>query len=178
MRRLIIVLLAVVSMITSCEKEEKVKYSGFALFTSEPGGEFFINGYGFSFEQGKNIICADINCKQADIVTGHLILQTEINEVFLTSPENQEAFHLNASFDNEDEAVAYYDDYGEVTAQDFDFSAGNLQPNQVWTFQSAAKKYAKIRIIEIQHYYDANYPFAEVRVEYHYQPSGSGIFNR
>ena len=94
------------------------------------------------------------------------------------SPENQEAFYLNGSFDTKEEAAAFYDEYSEVTTQDFEFYAGNLKTNQVWTFQSAAKKYAKFRIIEIWYYYDTTYPFAEVKVEYNYQPSGSGIFNR
>ena len=155
-----------------------MKYSGIAVFTSEPRGEYFTSGYGFSFEQGKNIICTDLKCTLADIVAVHLILQTEIEEVFLQSPENQEAFHMNALFDTEAEAIDFYDDYGEVIVEDFEFNAGNLQANQVWTFQTVSEKFAKFRIIEILVYQDATYPFAEVRVEYQYQPSGSRIFNR
>ena len=177
MIRLIIILMVFAAVLSSCEKEEEVKYSGIAIFTSEPGGEYFTSGYGFSFEQGKNIICTDLHCKQADIVAGHLILQTEIEDVFLQSPDNLEAFHLNASFDTQAEAIAFYDEYNEVTTVDF-FDTGFLDENQVWTFQTIAEKYAKFRIIEINHFYDATYPFAEVKVEYHYQPSGSGTFNR
>lgn len=178
MSRPIIIFILLTAVLSSCEKEKEVKYSGIAVFTSEPRGEYFTSGYGFSFEQGKNIICTDLKCTLADIVAVHLILQTEIEEVFLQSPENQEAFHMNALFDTEAEAIDFYDDYGEVIVEDFEFNAGNLQANQVWTFQTVSEKFAKFRIIEILVYQDATYPFAEVRVEYQYQPSGSRIFNR
>ena len=115
MKRLIFVLLGMIILLVSCEKEEPVMYSGIVIFSTEPGGSSFTHGLGFSFEEGKNIVCADLNCSQADIVAVNLILQTEIEEVYLTSPENPNAFFLNGSFDNEAEAIEYYDNYNEVT---------------------------------------------------------------
>ena len=178
MKRLILILLGLVVLLAACEKEEEVRYSGIVVFSSEPGGQYFTNGYGFSFEEGKNIVCQNLSCKQADIVAVHLILQTEIEAVFLQSPENNDAFFLNESFDTEAEAVSYYNDYTEVAALDFAFATSELQVHQVWTFQSTEMKYAKFRIIEISIYNDATYPFAEVTVEYKYQPGGIMTFSR
>ncbi len=178
MYRCVAIFMLIACMAFSCKKEQNPEYSGTAVFTSEPRGEYFTEGYGFSFELGKNITCPNLNCTGADVVAGHLILQTEIEEVFLQSPENLEAFFLNGSFDTEAEAIAYYDDYSEVTATDFDYEAGDLQENQVWTVQTLAKKYAKFRIIRIVIYNDVTYPYADVVVQYQYQPGGSKTFSR
>jgi hypothetical protein len=178
MKRLIIIMVGILILITGCEKEEGVKYSGIAVFTSEPRGEYFTSGYGFSFEDGKNIICSDLNCTQADIVAIHLILQTEIEEVFLQSPINQDAFSFLGSFGTEAEAIAFYDDYNEVTTTDFVFTTGDLQANQVWAVQTIDMKYAKFRVIEIIIYAEASYPYAEVKVEYEFQPGGTKLFSR
>ena len=62
------VLTAIAVLMAGFEKEEEQKYSGIIKFTSERGGQYFVNGYGFSFEKGKNIVCNDINCTEADVV--------------------------------------------------------------------------------------------------------------
>ena len=178
MKRFMIILVGILTLINGCEKEEDLKYSGVVVFTSEPRGEYFTSGYGFSFEDGENIICSDLNCGQADIVAIHLILHTDIEEVFLQSPLNQDAFSFLGSFGTEAEAKAFYADYNEVTTTDFVFSADDLQVNQVWAVQTIDKKYAKFRVIEIFYYNEASYPYAEVKVEYEYQPGGTKLFSR
>ena len=151
---------------------------GIVIFSTEPGGASFTHGLGFSFEEGKNIVCADLNCNQADIKAVNLILQNVIEEIYLTSPENTNAFYLNGLFDSETEAIDYFKNYSEVTATDFVFSTTALEPNQVWTFQSVDMKYAKIRIIEIMLFPDATYQYSEIKVEYEYQPGGTRTFSR
>ena len=178
MRGLVMILAGMALLFTACEEEEEKRYSGIVKFTSERGGQYYVNGYGFSFEEGRNIVCSDINCTGADIVAVSLILQTEIEEVFLQSPGNMEAFHLEGSFADETEANAFFDHYDEVTAVDFTYQTEYLEPHQVWTFQSTDTKYAKFRVIEIVHYNAATYPYTEVKVEYEFQPGGSKTFSR
>ncbi len=178
MRGLMMILFAIAVLMAGCEKEEDKKYSGIVKFTSERGTQNFIDGYGFSFEEGKNIVCGDYNCVGADIVAVSFILQTEVEDVFLQSPVNMTAFHLEDSFDTEAEASAFYSAYSEVTTSDFTFQTDYLEPHQVWTFQSPGMKYAKFRIIEIIHYNSATYPYTEVKVEYEYQPGESKSFSR
>ena len=178
MKGLTLILFGIFLLLVSCEEEEPVKYKGIVIFSTEPGGASFTHGLGFSFEEGKNIVCADLNCSQADIKAVNLILQNVIEEIYLTSPENNDAFYLNGSFGSEAEAITYFNGYNEVTATDFTFATSALEANQVWTFQSIDMKYAKIRIIEITLFPDATYQYSEIKVEYEYQPGGGRTFSR
>ena len=177
MKRGILFATVLVLLFTACKKEDENKYYGITVFSSELilVGEYY-TGYGFSFEQEKRITCTDINCSAADVVAVHLILQEDIEEVFLQSPENEDAFYLNGSFDTETEAIDFYDSYTEVGELEFVSDADDLQAHQVWTLQTRGKKFAKIRIMKVNLITEGSYPYAEVEVEYHYQPDGSRTF--
>lgn len=173
---MIVILTGLLVLTASCEKEEETGYSGIVVFSSEPRADFYIGKYGFSFEKGKNISCGDLYCTGADIIAVNYIFLTEVDSVILKSPSNDEAFHLEGNFSSENEASAFFDAYSEVTATGFGYSTGALEANQVWTFRSLAGRYAKFRIMEITIYNEATYPYAEVKVEYQYQPEETNLF--
>ncbi len=168
-------------ILIGCEKDDgRVEYIGEKVFSSEKilTGEFYII-YGYSFEKGDFLPFPSAGGTLPDIV---VIDNTDNNNniigAVLSSPDNQEAFHLNGLFNTAETAGSFFNSYEEVTDSVFTELAENITHNQVWTVQTTANKYAKLIIKEVVVRQDkpAASDYIEVRVGYHYQPDGSRSF--
>jgi hypothetical protein len=172
------VLLAVLLVVCiSCKKnEEKPQYQGEIVLSSEllQSGQDYIF-YGFSFETGKISTYSLTGGALPDLAAIHVIMGETIT-VDLSSSNDKDAFYKNGNFSSAAEAQAYYDSYSEVIASEFQPLALNIRENQVWTVKTAAKKYAKIWIKELTIQTGALSDFANVRIQYNYQPDGSKTF--
>ena len=164
----------------SCDNEEdKVKYKGEAIFSSEKiqNGDIYIV-YGFSFEKGENIPFTLTSGSPPDIIVSNLTdVQNNITGAVLNSPDNEEAFSLNRIDDNYAEAKEWFDSYSEVTVTDFNPLVDSVELYQVWTIQTAAGKFAKILIKDIEIITNSSVQdYIEITVDYEYQPDGTRIF--
>jgi hypothetical protein len=172
-------LLAVLCMgwVSCNKKNEEPKYAGEVLLSSElrQSGQDYVF-YGFSFETGKISTYSLTSSSLPDLAAIHVIMGDNIT-VDLTSSNDQDAFYENASFQNAQEAEAYYNNYGEVLATDFQSLAQTIRENQVWTVQTVKNCFAKIWIKEINIRTGALSDYAEVIFQYQYQPDGSRTFD-
>ena len=181
MKRLYYYLIILCLLFASCNKdEEKPKYEGEVILTSEKvtwGDDY--NTQGFSFEKGENVpFPHTTNGVVPDLVVTHFMDDYNINlKVTFTSPNNTEAFYLNQTASNADEAKSWYDNYLEVTATNFIALADSIKINQIWTVQTVNKKYTKLLVREIKLLTDSPVDeYVEVKVSYKYQPDGSRNF--
>jgi len=170
---------AITVFLISCETGDNTnKNYGEAVLTTERILTDTYRSVGFSFREGRNVpfpvtpggIVPDI------IVTNETDIEGNITGANFTSSNNNPAFHLEGTFRTLTEALAWFDQYTEVTTEDFSALANLVACNQVWTIQTVNQKYAKLVIKDIQIKTDSPVSdYVEVTVEYYYQPDGSRI---
>ena len=176
MRKIGVLTVGLVLICISCRKQEKVpQYSGEILLSSEilQSGQSYVF-YGFSFETGE-ISTYSLTDAPPDLAAIHVILG-ETMTIDLSSSDDEDAFYKNGNFSTSTEAEVYFTNYGEVLTTDFQPLAQTIQENQVWTVQTAKKKFGKIWIKEITFQTGSTSDFADIRIQYQYQPDGSRTF--
>jgi hypothetical protein len=97
-------------------------------------------------------------------------------QVTLQSSNVMDAFYKSGDFQSAGEAESFYNGYAEVTATGFQAQASGVDVNQVWTVQTASKKFAKIWIRDIQQKAGSLDNYVEITIRYQYQPDGSRTF--
>jgi hypothetical protein len=90
---------------------------------------------------------------------------------------DEDAFYKNGIFPSAGDAGTYFRNYNEVIATQFQPIAYGIRENQVWTVQTASKRFAKIWIKDIEVIVQGQTSYANVTIEYEYQPDGSRIFD-
>lgn len=175
MRNTGVLLVIVMLVFSSCEKtEDDPQYSGEIWLSSEILQSDNPQFYGFSFETGKVSLYA--YPAQPDLSAIHLIFGDTIT-VDLLGSESEKAFYRNGNFSSATEAETYFNGYKEVLAQDFTHVARSVRENQVWTVQTVKGNFAKIWIKEITYQTGVHSDFANVLIQYEYQPDGSRTFD-
>jgi hypothetical protein len=177
---IILILIPILISGGSCNKEEdKVKYNGEAVFSSEKiqnGDIYIVNG--FSFEKGKNIPYTLTSSSPPDIIVSNLTdVLNNITGAVLNSPDNEEAFYLNRTETSYSGAKEWFDNYSEITATNFIPLTDSVKLYQVWTIKTTAGKFAKILIKNIKIITESSVQdYIDITVDYEYQPDGTRIF--
>ena len=178
MKKFGIVLAVIALFCASCDKEtEEPQFNGEITLSSELllSGQDYVF-YGFSFESGQISLYSLTSSTLPDLAAIHVILGDTIT-VDLTSSNETDAFYKNSTFQNAMEAEAYFNNYTEVIASDFQSLAYSVKPNQVWTIQTDNKRFAKIWIKEITYMTGSLSDYVDLRIQYQYQPDGSRTFD-
>ena len=177
MRRAGVLFAVILLVCLSCKKNDDApQYSGEIVLSSErikSGLDWVF--YGLSFETGKISIYS--LSERPDLTSNHIIITDEITSIYLESSNDLDAFYKNGIFATASEAEVYFNNYNEVIASDFQWQAENIKENQIWTVQTANKRFAKIWIKEIAIKSGNTEDYAEVRIQYQYQPDGSRTFD-
>ena len=177
--RKIIIISVLLGFFMACEKDDSgIKNSGEAILTSERILTDTYRSVGFSFKEGKNVPFPAIGGVVPDIVvTNETDIEGNITGANFTCPNNLLAFHLEGSYSSLPEALTAFNEYKEVTTEDFSPLAYMVVHYQVWTVQTAEQKFAKLVIKNIQIKTDSPVSdYIEVTIEYQYQPDGTWIF--
>lgn len=174
MRKISAVLVILTGICFACEKKEEPKYSGEFILSSElvaddPSWSF----YGFTFEDGQIKLYPAASSVRPDLSVTYNNFNQEIS---LESSDLDEAFHKNGNFANAGAAESFFNSYLEVTANNFEALANMVEVNQVWTVQTASKKFAKIWIKNIEINTGTNGDYVKLIIRYQYQPDGTKTF--
>jgi len=174
MRKISAVLIVLIGICYSCEKKEDPKYSGEIILSSElvpddPSWSF----YGFTFEDGQIKLYPAASSTRPDLS----VMYNNFNQtVGLESSDLDEAFYKNGDFASAGAAEDFFNSYLEVTTSSFEALADPVEVNQVWTVQTASKKYAKIWIKNNQFNTGTQSDYVELTIRYQYQPDGTKTF--
>jgi hypothetical protein len=174
MRKICVGLVLLTWLCSSCEKKNETRYNGeFQLSSEKLQAEVSYNHYGFTFEDGA-VKVYQPNSKIPDLE----VIYNDFNHITtLQSSSNPvDPFYKNGDFASTGEAEAFFNGYREVTATIFQVQADTIAVNQVWTFRTAADKFAKIWIKDIQYMSGVLGDFVELTIRYQYQPDGTRIF--
>ena len=161
----------------SCEKKTDPKYEGEFVLSSElMQSGLTYSYYGFTFEDGQISIFPPNSSIQPDLAAIHVIFNQDIT-ITLESSNKIDAFHRNGIFSNAGEAEAYFNSYTKVTANNFQEIAQDIQVNEIWTVQTAGKKFAKIWLKDMQVRTGPLSDYVEITIKYQYQPDGTKTFS-
>lgn len=168
----------ILSLLTTCRKEEKVKLSGEAVISTRLYGTGPYYTYGFSFSTGKNHPYPASGSVRIDLVAQALTdPQGNLTGVVLASPDNEKAFYTNGTFPDIASAQAFFSAYTEIVANQYLPLSDTIKENQVITFRSLVPSYAKILITSVKFLPDnLSGQYAEVTFRWVYQPDGSTVF--
>jgi hypothetical protein len=175
----LIFVLVLIATASCDDKEETIKYQGTIVLSSEKiqEGDIYIV-YGYSFEKGKSVPFTLVSSSKPDIIVSNITdVMNNIIGAVMNSPDNEEAFYLNTTGSSYSEAKEWFDNYSEVTATNFKAISDSLELYQVWTLQTAAGKYAKLLIREINNITGvSSEDYIDITVDFEYQPDGTKIF--
>ncbi|MFC2115451.1 hypothetical protein ACFLTU_03200 [Bacteroidota bacterium] len=178
MRKIGILLAVLVLVCSSCAKKEEVpQYKGEIILSSELllSGQSYVF-YGFSFQTGQISTYSLTSSVKPDLAIINVELEDSVN-LDMTGSDDQEAFSENGIFSTAGLAEIFFNNYTEVPSLDFQPIAHNIKTNQIWTIQTASKHFAKIWIREITVLPGTVSDYADIRIQYQYQPDGSRIFD-
>lgn len=163
----------------SCSKEDsKPSTSGEILLSSQIiGDQTSYHSEGFSFETAKKVKYSLTSSSVPDILIERFInIQGEVIGGNLTSPKNEAAFYKAGEFSSLTEAETYFNQLLSFTASTFTPTMQNIQPNQVYIFQSRSNKYAKILIKSVNIIEGVPSKNSQVTIQWAYQPNGEKAF--
>jgi hypothetical protein len=173
MKRLLFILVFIVSVLTGCTKTEPTRTSGIDTIDNiiyQPNDPFV---YGFLFSTAKLVSSKsdpkpDITLYvNADNVTHRLTLQIS---------SLKPSFFKVGEFADEASAKTAFDNLNTVTVTQWTDMADPVLSNQVWIFRTGNDRYAKIRIISTVNEVRQLISFGECTFQWVFQPDGSSTF--
>jgi hypothetical protein len=171
-----IISLIVLTLITSCNKEEN-KTSGTITINNELAGAGPYYGYGFHVPTGMKV--SNLNSPQ-DVITllTNPIIATEEPTISFTVNNFTDSFIKYGQYSNESAAASAFNNLKSFTTTQWEELADSIKPYQIWLFRCSDEKYAKIRIISTftENRTGMPFPFAECTFEWVYQPDGTQTF--
>jgi hypothetical protein len=175
MKRLLIILISTVAILSACKKEIKVRTSGTDTIDNIVYKNVTWFYYGFSFSQAK-LVATESN-PGPDIV---LFLDKDDTSSWLTLQANNllPSFFKIGEYASEDEAKTAFDNLKTVPApQQWLDMANPIIPNQVWIYRSDKERYTKFKIVETKNEMKEQIvPYGECTFQWVHQPDGSVNF--
>ncbi|MDF1573276.1 MAG: hypothetical protein P1P82_16835 [Bacteroidales bacterium] len=175
MRTGTIVLLSVL-LLSACEKNNE-DFRGQVVISSAFNFDD-ASVYGFNFEMGERTRYPSVGEPLPDlIVDNYRLLDGSVKPGF-TSPANTNGFALAGEFNDLKSSLDYFEnklDTFDINA-DFSPSSDTVREFQVWVLKTTLNKYAKLHVREIWTEDGVSGKYAEVMIDYYYQPDGSATF--
>jgi hypothetical protein len=174
MKRPIVILFLILSVLYGCTKDKSVPTSGTATIqnTLYGFGPYYANGFSFTTagpvstldDPGPDIVLFVNTDNPA--VSPRLTFQTD---------NFTPSFYKLGDYPDEAAAIAAFDNLKTIGAYQYAEMADPVSNNQVWVYRSGTETYAKIRIISTKNEKrpDLQYQYGECTFEWQYQPDGS-----
>ena len=168
---LLLILLLVVFLESSCKKDDTPDTSGIVTIDNTSTlGPVTYYVYGFLFAEAKKVTTLDTPPPDITVESNgtNLYLDTKVNSYFYKSGEYNDAATAATAFDNLKSATVLQSDWAGL--------ADPIRENQIWIFKSSTDHYAKFRIISTKTAPGQGRPYAECTFEWEYQPDGTLSF--
>jgi hypothetical protein len=171
-------LLLLVLVFSGCGKEKETPVSGSITLSSELvlSGQYITRG--FSFSEASFLNFPGTAPARVDLLAfSTRDLAGNIRGAGLVCPSNEDtAFWLAASFENLPEAKAFFDQLDTIPDVSFLPFVEEVHPNEIWVIHTGAGAYAKVLFREVRVIDDAEGDYAELDLDWVFQPNGTRIF--
>jgi hypothetical protein len=175
MKKLSIILLVILAVISGCTKTEPTPTSGIntidnITYFSSSSGYF---NYGFSFSTAK--LVSTFNGQGYDISI-YVNIDTDPHRLTLQANNYKPSFFKVGDFADENAAKSAFDNLKTVSVSQWEDMADPIEVNQVWIYRTGTDCYAKIRIISTVNETRQGIAFGECSFQWVYQPDGTSTF--
>ena len=165
---------AALLILAGCDRNETPS-SGTITLNNELYGNGPYYALGFSFAQGKAI--STLSSPEPDItIQAGSLSQGSPVEPFISTNTFEPSFAIKGEYGSESAAIDAFKNLKSIGSVSYIDVGAPLKANQVWIIRTEAKKYAKIRIVEVTLNTGVQPPSASCKFEWVYQPDGSTTF--
>jgi hypothetical protein len=173
MKKIVFILLAILSILSGCTKKEPTRTSGIDTIDNIIYFSTTYYAYGFSFSGAKLI--ATTTTPGPDIVI-YVNIDNQTPRLTLQSNNLNPSFFKVGDFADETTAQSAFDNLKTVSATQWQDMADPINVNQVWIFKSGSNTYTKFRIISTVNETRQSVAYGECTFQWVYQPDGSSTF--
>lgn len=170
MKKVYLIILVIISIITGCTKVEPTRTSGTETIDNirYQTTTYFV--YGFSFSKAK-LVSTNLN-PGPDISID--VNKGNVPPTLLFQANNQKpSFYKTGDFADEAAAISAFNNIKTVSVPQWQDLADPVNPNQVWIYRTGSDTYAKIRIISTVNETRQGIAYGECTFQWVYQPEGS-----
>jgi hypothetical protein len=174
MKRIVFILLVIITVLSGCTKKEPTRTSGIDTIDNITYFSTTYYNYAFSFS-GAKLVSTNINhgwdisifVASDSVGTPRLTLQAD---------NLKPSFFKVGDFPDEATAKTAFDNLKTVSVTLWLDMADPIADNQVWIYRSGSDTYTKIRVVSTVNETRQTIPYGECTFQWVYQPDGSTTF--
>jgi hypothetical protein len=169
MKKLSIILLVILAILSGCTKTEPTRTSGIDTIDNITYQSTTYYVYGFSFSQAK--LVPTYPDPGPDIT-----LYVNSDTLMLQSNNFKPSFFKVGGYADEASAISAFDNLKTVSVSEWEDMADPIEVNQVWIYRTGTDCYAKIRIISTVNETRQGIAYGECSFQWVYQSDGTSTF--
>ena len=173
MKRILFILLAILSVLSGCTKKEPTRSSGIDTIDNITYFSTTYYQYGFSFSSASLV---STNLNPGPDITIYVNIDNATPRLTLQSNNLKPSFCKVGDFPDETTAQSAFDNLKTVSVSQWQDMADPIIANQVWIYRSGTEHYSKIRIVSTVNETRQSVAYGECSFQWVYQPDGSLTF--
>jgi hypothetical protein len=173
MKRILFILLAILSVLSGCTKKEPTRSSGIDTIDNITYFSTTYYQYGFSFSSASLV---STNLNPGPDITIYVNIDNATPRLTLQSNNLKPSFYKVGDFLDETAAQSAFDNLKTVSVSQWQDMADPIIANQVWIYRSGTEHYSKIRIVSTVNETRQSVAYGECSFKWVYQPDGSLTF--
>jgi hypothetical protein len=173
MKRILFILLAILSVLSGCTKKEPTRSSGIDTIDNITYFSTTYYQYGFSFTSASLV---STNLNPGPDITIYVNIDNATPRLTLQSNNLKASFYKVGDFPDVTSAQSAFDNLKTVSVSQWQDMADPINANQVWIYRSGTEHYSKIRIVSTVNETRQSVAYGECSFQWVYQPDGSLTF--
>ena len=173
MKRILFILLAILSVLSGCTKKEPTRTSGIDTIDNITYFSTTYYQYGFSFSSASLV---STNLNPGPDITIYVNIDNATPRLTLQSNNLKPSFYKVGDFPDVSSAQSAFDNLKTVSVSQWQDMADPINANQVWIYKSGTEHYSKIRIVSTVNETRQGVAYGECSFQWVYQPDGSLTF--
>jgi len=173
MKRILFILLAILSVLSGCTKKEPTRSSGIDTIDNITYFSTTYYQYGFSFSSASLV---STNLNPGPDITIYVNIDNATPRLTLQSNNLKPSFYKVGDFPDVSSAQSAFDNLKTVSVSQWQDMADPINANQVWIYKSGTEHYSKIRIVSTVNETRQGVAYGECSFQWVYQPDGSLTF--
>jgi hypothetical protein len=174
MKRIVFIIIAILSFLSGCTKKEATRTSGIDTIDNITYFSTTYYNYGFSFSGAKMV--ATTTTPGPDIVIYVNADNPATPRLTLQSNNLNPSFYKAGDYPDETTAQTAFNNLKTVSVTQWQDMADPINDNQVWIYKSGTNHYTKFRIISTVDTTKQSVPYGECTFQWVYQADGSLTF--
>jgi hypothetical protein len=173
MKKIVVILFSIFSLLTGCTKTASTRTSGTDTIDNITYFSTTYYNYGFSFSSAKLV---STSTNPGPDITIYVNSDSTGSILTLQSNNLKPSFYKVGDFADAATAQTAFDNLKTVSVTQWQDMADPINANQVWIYRSGNEDYTKLRIVSTVNEIRQSIPYGECTFQWVYQPNGSTTF--